>query len=187
MREGAFVADITALLGELTGWPAHHRVIARKEPLHPRYVKDASAYEVKQEARYQTFATNHQHGQIAHLDGRHRKHARVEPKIRDQKASGISLLPSRELEVNAAWLTATTLAADLRCWFQLLALDGELAKATPKTLRYRILHVPARQGESLRPTKAGQAVMDALTDSEGARPGGNTIETGIPPASRQNP
>ncbi|MFD9286621.1 hypothetical protein ACFWD7_57840 [Streptomyces mirabilis] len=74
--------------------------------------------------RYQTFATNHQRGQIAHLDARHRKHARVEPKIRDQKASGIGLLPSRELEVNAAWLTATTLAADLRCWFQLLALTA---------------------------------------------------------------
>ncbi|MFC5672710.1 transposase [Streptomyces incanus] len=83
--------------------------------------------------------------------------------MRDQKASGTSLLPSRELEVNAAWLTATTLAADLRCWFQLLALDGELAKATPKTLRYRILHVPARlvHGQRKRrlsldpPTKTG--------------------------------
>ncbi|MEU1601476.1 IS1380 family transposase [Streptomyces sp. NPDC005708] len=123
VREGAFVADITALLGDLSAWPAHHRVIARKEPLHPRYNKDASAYEIEQEARYQTFATNHQRGQIAHLDGRHRKHARVEPKIRDQKASGIGLLPSREMTVNAAWLTATV----LRCWFQLLALDGELA------------------------------------------------------------
>lgn len=69
---------------------------------HPHYVKDASAYEIKQEARYQTFATNHRNGQIAHLDGRHRKHARVEPKIRDQKAPGNGLLPSRELEVNAA-------------------------------------------------------------------------------------
>ncbi|MGW0632918.1 hypothetical protein ACWCQN_36180 [Streptomyces sp. NPDC001984] len=26
----------------------------------------------------------------------------------------------------------------------MLALDGEEAKATPKTVRYRILHVPAR-------------------------------------------
>ncbi len=49
------------------------------------------------------------------------------------------------------------------------------------------LYIRPRRGESFRPTKAGQAVMDALTDSEGARPGGNTIETGIPPASRQNP
>ncbi|MFD5065573.1 transposase [Streptomyces sp. NPDC058394] len=56
----------------------------------------------------------------------------------------MGLLPSREMRVNAAWLAATTLAADLRTWLQLLALDGELTKATPKTLRYRILHVPAR-------------------------------------------
>ncbi|WP_442785688.1 hypothetical protein [Actinacidiphila sp. DG2A-62] len=47
------------------------------------------------------------------------------------------------------------------------------------------LYIRPRRGGSLRPTKAGQAVMDALTDSEGARPGGNTIETGIPPASRR--
>ncbi|MGW3660748.1 transposase [Streptomyces sp. NPDC005151] len=104
----------------------------------------ASAYETKVGMRYQTFATNSRRGQAAFLDGRHRKHARVEPKIRDQKASGMGLLPSRELSINAAWLTATMLAADLRVWLQLLALDGEEARATPKTLRYRILHVPAR-------------------------------------------
>ncbi|MFC5646834.1 transposase [Kitasatospora cinereorecta] len=75
--------------------------------------------------------------------GEHRKHARVEPKIRDQKASGMGLLPSREMTVNTAWLTATAIASDLRAWLQLLALDGEEAKATPKTLRHRILHVPA--------------------------------------------
>ncbi|MGW3661137.1 IS1380 family transposase [Streptomyces sp. NPDC005151] len=144
VREDAFVADITGLLGDLTGWPKGHRVIARKEPLHPRYVKDASAYETKVGMRYQTFATNSRRGQAAFLDGRHRKHARVEPKIRDQKASGMGLLPSRELSINAAWLTATMLAADLRVWLQLLALDGEEARATPKTLRYWILHVPAR-------------------------------------------
>ncbi|MDH6129887.1 transposase [Kitasatospora sp. GP82] len=46
--------------------------------------------------------------------------------------------------VRTGWLTATAIACDLRAWLQLLALDGDLAKATPKTLRYRILHVPAR-------------------------------------------
>jgi hypothetical protein len=171
VRENAFVADITGLLGDLTGWPKGHRVIARKEPLHPRYVKDATAYEIKQEARYQTFATNSRRGQIAHLDARHRKHARVEPKIRDSKATGIGLLPSRELAVNAAWLAATALAADLRAWFQLLALDGEMAKATPKTLRYRVLHVPARlvHGQRRRRLKLpatwpwAQAIVRAFT------------------------
>ncbi|MGW1801229.1 hypothetical protein ACWCQN_36175 [Streptomyces sp. NPDC001984] len=101
VREDAFVADITGLLGDLAGRPRQHRVIARKEPLHPRYVKDASAYEIDQQARYQTFTTSSRRGQIAHLDARHRKHPRVELKIRDHKASGMGLLPSREVAVNA--------------------------------------------------------------------------------------
>jgi hypothetical protein len=33
---------------------------------------------------------------------------------------------------------------DLTCWTQALLLDGDLALAEPKTLRYRLLHVAAR-------------------------------------------
>ena len=36
------------------------------------------------------------------------------------------------------------LAHDLLVWTQALVLDGELAKAEPKRLRYRLLHVAAR-------------------------------------------
>jgi hypothetical protein len=32
----------------------------------------------------------------------------------------------------------------LLAWLKLLALDGDLAKAEPKTLRYRVLHAAAR-------------------------------------------
>ena len=39
---------------------------------------------------------------------------------------------------------AATIACDLLCWLRLLSLDGPLAKAEPKTLRYRILHTAAR-------------------------------------------
>ncbi|KOG29361.1 hypothetical protein ADK37_37310 [Streptomyces resistomycificus] len=51
--------------------------------------------------------------------------------------------------------------------------------------------LPSRHGCSRLRWPALEAVMDALTDIEGARPGGNTIETGIPlasspPALRQN-
>ncbi|PYC66014.1 hypothetical protein C7C46_31935 [Streptomyces tateyamensis] len=63
--------------------------------------------------------------------------------MRDSKAGGLGLFPSQELKVNQAWLLAVALATDLRAWLQLLALEGELARATPKTLRYRFLHVPA--------------------------------------------
>jgi len=41
-------------------------------------------------------------------------------------------------------------AADLTAWLRLLALDGDLAAAEPKTLRFRMLHVPARLTRSGR-------------------------------------
>lgn len=112
-------------------------MIARRSRCAPRCLKDASDYEIKQQVRYRTFATNSRRGQIAHLDARHRKHARVEPRqqgVRD----GPAALPRDECQCRL------TDGHDLRAWLQLLALDGEEAKATPRTLRYRILHVPAR-------------------------------------------
>ena len=36
------------------------------------------------------------------------------------------------------------IACILLAWLKLLALDGDLARAEPKTLRYRILHAAAR-------------------------------------------
>lgn len=36
------------------------------------------------------------------------------------------------------------MACDLIAWLQLLTLDGDLAKAEPKRLRYRLLHTAAR-------------------------------------------
>jgi hypothetical protein len=47
------------------------------------------------------------------------------------------------MRVNRACLTGTAIAADLRCWHQLLTCTGDTAKATPKTLHYRFLHVRA--------------------------------------------
>lgn len=144
MRPDAFVADITGLLGDLRRWPQHHRVIVRKEPLHPRYERQATDYEKRNKQRYQAFSTNTRTGQSAFLDARHRHHATVEQRIRDSKACGLERLPSRHAHINAAWLCAVASATDLRSWFQLLALSGELAVASPKTLRFRVLHVAAR-------------------------------------------
>lgn len=143
VREKAYVAEITGLLGDLTTWPAGHRVFVRREPLHPRYAKDASAYEIEYGVRLTAFATNTAGRQGAWMDLRHRAHARVEPKIRDGKAEALGRFPSRFMKINQAWLAVTALACDLRSWLQLLACDGEMAKATPKALRYRFLHVPA--------------------------------------------
>ena len=46
--------------------------------------------------------------------------------------------------MNEVWLEIVMLAHDLIVWTQALVLDGELAKAEPKRLRYRLLHVAAR-------------------------------------------
>jgi hypothetical protein len=53
-------------------------------------------------------------------------------------------LPSHDFAVNAAWLTAAMTGQILLAWLKLLALDGDLARAEPRTLRYRVLHAAAR-------------------------------------------
>jgi len=75
---------------------------------------------------------------------RHRTHARAEDRIRCGKDTGIGRFPSREFAINAAWLETALTAMDLIAWTQTMLLDGELAKAEPKKLRYRLLHTAAR-------------------------------------------
>jgi Transposase DDE domain group 1 len=72
--------------------------------------------------------------------------ARADPRrtIRAGKDCGIGKYPSSSLAMNKAWQAAALTAATLLAWLRLLALDGRLARAEPKTLRYRILHAAAR-------------------------------------------
>ncbi len=141
-REGGDVAEVTGLL-DLSGWPKGMRVILRRERPHPG--AQLSLFEEADGWRYQAFITNTQTGQLAFLEARHRAHARVEDRIRHAKDTGLGRFPSREFAINQAWLALTMIAADLVAWLKLLALkDGILAKAEPKALRYRMLHVPAR-------------------------------------------
>ncbi len=164
-REDAFVADLTGLLGDPSGRPPHHKAIARKEPLHPRRTKDAPPYELAKEMRYQTLATNTRHRQARLPDARHREHARAEPRTRDPKASGIRLPPSREMPANTARPAVTAIACDPRARLQLPALDGDLAKATPKTLRHRILHAPARLARGQRRRRPRQPTSRPRADA----------------------
>jgi len=53
-------------------------------------------------------------------------------------------LPFRDFEHNRVWLELVRLAHDLIAWTQRLLLTGDLAKAEPKRLRYRLLHVAGR-------------------------------------------
>ena len=152
--EEAHVAELTALLrsgragDQLAGWPATMRVFARRERPHPG--AQLTLFEAEDGWRYSLWVTNlPEHtpgwrGQPAYIDAAHRVHARVEDCVRTGKDTGIGKFPSHQFALNQAWLAAALIAATLLAWLKLLALDGPLAKAEPKTLRYRILHAAAR-------------------------------------------
>jgi hypothetical protein len=143
-RDGAGLAEITGVLPtrSLTGYPSGTRIIVRRERPHPGAQLDA--FEEADGWRYTAFATDTPAGQLAHLDARHRAHARVEDRIRCAKDTGLNHFPSRSFAINQAWLTVVMLAVDLIAGTQHLLLHDHLAKAEPKTLRYRLLHVAAR-------------------------------------------
>jgi hypothetical protein len=152
--EEAHVAELTALLREgpagdqLAGWPATMRIFARRERPHPG--AQLSLFETADGWRYSLRVTNRPAatkgwlGQNAYLDAAHRVHARVEDAIRTGKDCGIGKYPSTALAMNKAWQAAALTAATLLAWLRLLALDGPLARAEPRTLRYRILHAAGR-------------------------------------------
>jgi hypothetical protein len=151
-RDGAGLAEITGVLpaAALAGYPAGIRVVVRRERPHPGAQLDA--FEERDGWRYTAFATDTRVGQLAWLDARHRAHARVEDRIRCAKDTGLDRFPSRSFAINSAWLSVVMLAVDLIAWTQHLLLQGDLAKAEPKTLRYRLLHVAARLTHGQRRT-----------------------------------
>jgi Transposase DDE domain group 1 len=150
----AHVTELTGLLREsphgdqLAGWPATMRVFARRERPHPG--AQLTLLEAEDGWRYSLWVTNRAAatkgwlGQNAYIDAAHRVHARVEDAIRTGKDAGLGHFPSFDFGINAAWLTAAMTGQILLAWLKLLALDGDLARAEPKTLRYRVLHAAAR-------------------------------------------
>ena len=103
--------------------------------------------------RFQAILTDQPDENIADLECRHRQHAHVEDRIRDDKDTGLSKFPFKKFALNEVWLEIVMLAHDLLVWTQALVLDGELAKAEPKRVRYRLLHVAGRLAFSGRRAK----------------------------------
>jgi hypothetical protein len=139
-RDGAEVCELTGWV-DVGNWPAGTRMLCRREDAHPgaqlRFT-DLDGH------RFQVFVTDQSDGDLACLELRHRQRARVEDRIRAAKATGLRNLPFDLVRRNAVWLELVLAAQDLTCWAQALLLDGALARAEPKTLRYRLLHVAAR-------------------------------------------
>lgn len=139
-RENGHVVELTDRL-DLSTWPKGSRLIVRRERPHPGAqlsFTDHDGY------RFQAILTDHTDPDIAVVERRHRQRARVEDRIRDDKDTGLAKFPFKAFALNEVWLEIVMLAHDLIVWTQALTLDGDLAKAEPKRLRYRLLHVGAR-------------------------------------------
>ena len=146
-RDGAWVAEATGLL-ELRGWPEGTRLILRKERPHPGAqlrITDTDGM------RITGFLTNTGHGgpgtQLADLELRHRRHARVEDRIRAAKDTGLRNLPFHDTDQNRIWVAISALAQDLLAWCARLALPDTVAGYEPKRLR---LHILATAGRLVR-------------------------------------
>jgi len=115
-------------LADLTAWPAATRLILRKERPHPgaqlRFTDTDGL-------RVTGFLTNTTSGQLAALELRHRRHARVEDRIRAAKDTGLRNLPFHDATQNQVWLDICALAQDLIAFTQRLALTGWARIAEP--------------------------------------------------------
>jgi hypothetical protein len=139
-------AQIAELDVTLAGWPDGTRAIVRRERPHPGAQLRLWDHNGR---RHQVILTNTS-GDPVVLEARHRRHAQVENRIRNLKACGLDRMPFISFAANRAWKEMTLAAADLIAWLQTLCLDGELARAEPRTLRYRLLHVAARSTRAAR-------------------------------------
>lgn len=137
-RDGAQVTEITHLVN-LDAWPAGTRLIVRRERPHPG--AQLSLFDTIEGLRHTCFITDSGDRNIAGLDLRHRRRGRAEQVIRDTKACGLAKLPFDAATLNDAWMQLSFCANDLLCWARRISLTGPLRRATPKTIRHRLLHV----------------------------------------------
>jgi len=137
-RRGAQVAEIAGLTGA-DGWPAGSRLICRREEPHPGAT--LSLFDQINGLRHTAMITNTVGGDIAELELRHRRHARVEDRIRCWKATGAVHQPAWDAGTNEAWLNTTLLAMTLIAWSQMIGFDGALKIAEPASFRTQVLHV----------------------------------------------
>ena len=96
VRQNGEVAEITDMV-DLSSWPERSRLIVRRERPHPGAqlsFTDHDGY------RFQAILTDQDDAEIAVLECRHRQHAHVEDRIRDDKDTGLSKFPFKEFQLN---------------------------------------------------------------------------------------
>ena len=140
-RDGAWVAEATGLVC-LTWWPPGTRLILRKERPHPGAqlrITDADGHcgspgsSPTPPRRTRT--------QLADLELRHRRHARVEDRIRAAKDTGMRNLPFHDTDQNRIWVAIAMLAVAQRPHRIPSALIVSITVAVVAARGIRDLHV----------------------------------------------
>ena len=145
-REVGEVAEITDTV-DLSSWPGGTRMLVRKEEPHPGAQLTFSDLDGH---RYQVFVTDHPSNDVTFLEALYRGRGRCECSVRDDKDTGLSNFPSHSFAINQAWLCVVMMAGDLLSWMKGLCLEGDLARAEPKRLRYTLLHAAGMVVRSAR-------------------------------------
>ena len=165
LRDGAQVIELTQFVN-LDAWPQETRSIVRRERPHPG--AQLSLFDTVEGFRHTAFITNQTDADVAALELRQRQRARAENVIRDAKATGLANLPFDDIVNNDAWMQLCFTANDLLAWSQRIGCTGQLRRATPKTVRHRLLHIAAHitpTGRALhldRHWPWTQALLDAI-------------------------
>ena len=145
------VCEITDMV-DLSAWPQGTRLIVRRERPH---LGAQLSFTDHDRYRFQAVLTDQTDENIAVLECRHRQHAHVEDRIRDDKDTGPCEVPVQRVRAQRG------VVGDRRTRARAARLDPSarprrgLAKAEPepKELRYRLLHVAGRLAFSGRRAK----------------------------------
>jgi len=165
-RDGAEVLELTDFI-DLDSWPEGTRLIVRRERPHPG--AQLTLFDTIEGLRHTAFITNQTSADVAALELQQRQRARAENVIRDTKACGLANLPFDDIVNNEVWMNLCFAANDLLGWAQRIGCVGQLRRATPKTIRHRLLHVAARITPNSRRLRLDhdwpwtRIVIDAIT------------------------
>ena len=171
-RKNGEVCEITDMV-DLSAWPERCRLIVRRERPHPGAqlsFTDHDGY------RFQAILTDQPDEDIAVLECRHRQHAHVEDRIRDDKDTGLAKFPFKEFALNEVWLEIVMLAHDLIVWTQALAprrgaRQGRAqAAAIPAAARRRAARVlrPSREAPPAGHVALGHRAQGSVRATQSA-------------------
>jgi len=127
-RDGADIAELTGLLP--ASYLAGMQVTSATNG--PTPARSSTCSENADGYRYTACATTTAAGQHDWLGVRHRAHARVEDRIRCGNRTFIGRFPSRQFNINQAWLVCALTAIDLLAWTQTTHSRPALVRAEPK-------------------------------------------------------